>query len=248
MTNGEASVTAASAQQISAAGRFIGVYTGPVETFADIARKPGFWAPLIATILISFAGAEALIHKVGMEQIVRRSIEVSGRAGTMSPEQMQQAVTQGAKFAGIITPIAALIAVPVILLIFAAIGLLILKVIFGSTASFKTAFSVAAHANLPMFLAGILVLLVIFLGDPANMNPQNLAPTNIGFFLSRQSVGGALYSLATSADVFSIWVLGLLGIGFSAAAGGKVKARSVFFAFFILWLIYILLRAGLSLL
>ncbi|MGH9378616.1 MAG: hypothetical protein ACRD1I_07445, partial [Terriglobia bacterium] len=105
-----------------------------------------------------------------------------------------------------------------------------------------------AHANLAMLLAGILTLIMIFFGDPANMNPRNLAPTNIGFFLSSQSVGSALYSLATSVDLFSFWVLGLLGIGFSAATAGKVRPKSMFFAFFVLWLIYILLRAGLSLL
>ncbi|MGH9378816.1 MAG: YIP1 family protein, partial [Terriglobia bacterium] len=216
MTNGEANVMTTGDQQMSAAARFFGVFTEPVKTFTDIARKPGFWAPLIVMILISFGGAEALIHRVGMEQIVRRSIELSGRASTMSPEQMQQAVTQGAKFAGIITPIAALIAVPIVLVIFAALGLLLLKVIFGASTNFKTAFSVAAHANLAMLLAGILTLIMIFFGDPANMNPRNLAPTNIGFFLSSQSVGSALYSLATSVDLFSFWVLGLLGIGFSA--------------------------------
>ncbi|MGH9353407.1 MAG: YIP1 family protein [Terriglobia bacterium] len=248
MTNGEANGVASGNQEMSAAGRFFGVFTEPVKTFADIARKPGFWAPLIAMILMSFAGAETLIHRVGMEQIVRHSIETSGRASTMSPEQMQQAVSQGAKFAGIITPIAALIGIPIMLLILAALGLLILKVVFGSSASFKTAFSVSAHSYLPMFLAGILTLIVIFFGDPANINPQNLTPTNIGFFLSRPSVGGALYSLATSVDVFSFWVLGLLGIGFSASTGRKVKPKSMFFGFFVLWLIYVLLRAGLSLL
>lgn len=248
MTNGEANVMPAGVQEMSAAARFFGVFTEPVKTFADISRKPGFWAPLIAMILISFAGGETLLHRVGADQIVRRSLEASGRASTMSPEQLQGAVTQGAKFVAIITPIGALIAVPIILLIFAAIGLLILKVVFGSSTNFKTAFSVAAHANLPMFIAGILVLIVLFFGDPANMNPQNLAPTNIGFFLSRPAAGGALYSLATSMDVFSFWVLGLLGIGFSATTGRKVKPRSVFFAFLVLWLIYVLLRAGLSLL
>ncbi|HEV2416371.1 MAG TPA: YIP1 family protein [Terriglobia bacterium] len=248
MTNGEANMMTAGVQEMSAAARFFGVFTEPSKTFADIARKPGFWAPLIVLIVFSFVSVETLIHKVGMEQIVRHSIEVSGRASTMSPEQMQTAVSQGAKFAGIITPIAGLIGIPILIFIISAIGLLILKVIFGSTTSFKTAFSVTAHAYLPLVLASILAIIVILFGDPANMNPQNLTPTNIGFFLSRQSAGSALYSLATSIDFFSFWVLGLLGIGFSATTGRKVKPKSMFFAFLVLWAIYVLIRAGLSLL
>lgn|SRR5487761_44826 len=248
MTTGDGNVMLSGNQEMGPAARFFGVFTEPVKTFTDIVRKPGFWAPLIAMILMSFAGAETLIHRVGMEQIVRHSIEMSGRASTMSPEAMQNAVSHGAKLAKIITPIASLIGVPIVLLILAALGLLILRVVFDSSTSLKTAFSVTAHADLPMFLAGIVTLIVIFFGDPANMNPQNLAPTNIGFFLSRQSVGSALYSLATSVDFFSFWVLGLLGIGFSASTGRKVSAKSMFLVFFVLWLIYILLRAGLSLL
>lgn len=247
MSNGNADVMTPGAGQMSATARVFAVFTEPSKTFADIARRPGFWAPLIILIIISFASGEALVRHIGAEQIVRRSIELSGRASTMTPEQMQQAMTQGGKFVGVITPVASLIAVPIGLLIFAAIGLLLLKVVFGSTATFKTAFSVAAHANLPMFIASILTLLIIFFADPASINPQNLVPTNIGFYLSRQSVGGALYSLATSMDVFSFWVMGLLGIGFSAASGGKVRARSMFLGFLILWVIYVLLRAGLSL-
>lgn len=248
MTNGEANVMPAGVQEMSAAARFFGVFTEPSKTFADISRKPGFWAPLIVLILFSFASVETLIHKVGMEQIVRHSIETSGRASTMSPEQMQQAVSAGAKFAGIITPIAGLIGMPILILIVSAIGLLILKVIFGTSTNFKTAFSVTTHAYLPMVLASILTIIVILFGDPVNMNPQNLVPANIGFFLSKQATGSALYSLASSVDFFSFWILGLLGIGFSATTGRKVKPKSVFFAFLVLWAIYVLIRAGLSLL
>lgn len=246
MSNGNTDVMTPGTGQMSATARLFAVFTEPSKTFADIARRPGFWAAMIVMIIISFITGEALVRHIGAAQIVRRSLELSGRAATMSPEQMQQAMTQGGKFVGII-PVFGLVIVPVGLLIFAAIGLLLLKVVFGSNATFKTAFSVAAHANLPMFIASILALLIIFFGDPASINPNNLVPTNIGFFLSRQAVGGALYSLATSMDVFSFWVMGLLGIGFSAASGGKVRARSMFLGFLILWVIYVLLRAGLSL-
>lgn len=247
MSNGNAGVMTQGAGQMSATARLFAVFTEPSKTFADIARRPGFWAAMIIMIIVSFVIGEALVRHIGAGQIVRRSLEMSGRASTMSPDQMQQAMAQGGKFVGIITPVFGIIVVPIMLLIFAAIGLLLLKVVFGSNATFKTAFSVAAHANLPMFIAGILSLVIIFFGDPSSINPQNLVPTNIGFFLSRQAVGGALYSLATSMDVFSFWVMGLLGVGFSAASGGKVRARSMFFGFLVLWLIYVLLRAGLSL-
>ncbi|MGH9406079.1 MAG: YIP1 family protein [Terriglobia bacterium] len=232
---------------ISPAGRFFGVFTEPVKTFADIAQKPGFWAPLIALIVVTFAGSEFLVHKVGMEQIVRRQIEMSGRASTMSAQQLQSAVTEGAKIGGIFASVGPIVGVPIVLIILAAFGLLIMKVVFGLSPNFKTAFSVTAHAYLPMLLGGILSLVVIGFGDPANMNPQNLIPTNIGFFLSQQSTSKALYSLATSVDVLSFWVLALLGIGFAATSLRKARPRTVFFCFLALWVIWVLIKTGFAL-
>ncbi len=227
--------------------RCLGVFLDPVRTFASVVRQPGFWAPLIALVVISFATTQALIRRVGMEQVVRRSLEMSGRASNMTPEQLERAVAVAAKVGSISANIASLIGVPIVLVIIAALGLLIMKVVYGQSPSFKAAFSVAAHADLPMLIAGILTLMVIAFGDPASMNPGNLSPTNIGFFLSPQTTSKAVYSLATSADVFSLWVLGLLGVGFAATSSGKARPRAIFGCFFALWVIWVLIKTGLAL-
>lgn len=247
MANGEAGVTAANAQQISPAGRLIGVFTDPVKTFADIARKPGFWSPMIALIVVTVAATQAVFQKIGIEAIVRHQLEMSGRASNMTPAQMQQAVATGAKFGTIFGNVGSVIGVPIVLLILAVIGLLIMKVVFGSSPSFKAAFSVTAYAYLPRLIDAILVILVALFGDPANINPQNLSPGNLSFFMSQQSTSKALYALGGSIDIFSFWVLGLLGIGFAATASGKARPRSVFFCFLALWIIYVLIKIGLAL-
>ncbi|HEX5484220.1 MAG TPA: YIP1 family protein [Terriglobia bacterium] len=231
--------------EMSSTQRFFGAFMEPASTFASIARKPNFWPPLIALMVIWAAASELMLHVIGMDTIIRRSIELSGRANNMTPEQMQKAIDQGSK-AGAIFAHLSFLGVPIILIVIAAIGMLILKAVFGHPVGFKTAFSVTAYADLPSIIAGILGMIVIGFGDPASFNPRNFIPTNIGFYLSPESVSHPVYSIAMSLDVFSFWFMALLGIGFAAAAGSKVRARSVFFCFLGLWVIWVLIKAGLA--
>lgn len=233
--------------EMSAADRVLGVFTEPVQTFASIARKPDFLAPLIAMMAITIATTEILLNRVGAEQIVRKSLEESGRASTMSPDQLQNAVHGGAAITTIIMHVSGVIGAPIFILIMAVIGMFIMKLVYGRPVGFKTAFSLAAYADLPMFLAGILGILVIAFGDPGSINPRNLTPTNIGFFMDSAAASKALLSIGTSIDFFSFWLMGLLGIAFASTTANKVKPRSVFFCFLGLWVIFVLLRAGLSL-
>ena len=76
--------------------RLMGVFISPGETFEDVARKPGFWAPLIVLVLGSVAVVETMLWKIGAERLTRMGIEQSSRASSMPPEQINQAVSQGA--------------------------------------------------------------------------------------------------------------------------------------------------------
>jgi hypothetical protein len=246
VTNGaEQTIPSQQPVDLSRMQRFFGIFTEPVETFAVIARKPDFWAPLVALIVFVIAITELMLHRISMEEIVRRSIEMSGRANSMTPEQMQKAVEQGAKIGAVFAHLG-FVSLVIVLVIVAALGMLILKLVFGHPVGFKTAFSISAYAFLPTIIGAILGMIVIALGDPASFNPQNIEPTNVGFFLSQQSTSRSLYSIATSIDFFTFWVLGLLGIGFAAATGRKARPRSVFFCFLGLWVIWVLIKAGLA--
>ena len=226
--------------------RFVGVFASPGATFADIGRKPDFVAPLIAAIVSTMAMTETMLGKIGMERIVRMSIEQSGQASSLSPEQIEQRVSQGAKIGAIITHLAGLVGAPIFLLVIAGIGLLITNAIFGAQLNFKTAFSVACYANLVGVVGALMAMVMILLGDPERFNAQNPSPTNLGFFLNRLETSKPLLALASSIDILRLWLMGLLGIGFSEATGRKVKALSVFFSFLGLWAIWVAGRVGLA--
>jgi hypothetical protein len=232
--------------ELGAAQRLGGVFFSPGATFRSIARKPGFWPPVIAFIVVNLAGWAVMIYKVGAAQIASVQLAISGRAA-MTHQQSEAALralekfwTYGPLFGAVVGPF-------IVFLILALLGLAILKAIFGQQLKFKTAYSVVAYAFMPNLLAVLLGMATAAFGDPSAFNATNPAPTNLGFFLSPQSVSHALYTGATSLDILSFWTMVLLGIGFSEAVGRKVSSKGVFLSFFVLWVLLVLIKMGLAL-
>jgi hypothetical protein len=225
--------------------RWLGVYVSPGQTFQDIARQPDFIFPLIASIVSALVFTEVMLGKIGMEQIIRNSIAQSGR--TITAEQVQQAVQAGATIGIVISHVMALVGSPIYLAIVAALALLIINAIYGGAVNFKTAFSVACYTNLVNVLAVLMALPMIWFGAPERFNPNNPMPTNVGFFLSPLETSKGVMAIAGSIDLFSFWFIALLGIGYSAATGGKVKPLSIAGFYFGIWLVLVLGKVGLAL-
>jgi hypothetical protein len=229
--------------------RFIGVFVSPGEAFADIVRKPGWIAPLVLLVIATVAMMETMLAKIGVAAIIRNSIAQSKQGAQMSPDQIQQAVDRGAGITAIIMHVTGFLAVPIVLLIIAGIGMLVVSGIFGGSVRFKTALSVTAYADLVSILGALMGIALILFGDPERFNPQSPLPTNVGFFLDAQSTSKPLMALASSLDVFSLWFMALLGIGFAKAGSSEadrrtLKPMSVFLTFFGLWVILVLIKMG----
>lgn len=224
--------------------RLAGVFVAPSETFEDIVRAPDILAPLALGVIASVAFVEVMLAKIGIERIIRIQLAQSSRASSMTPEQMDQAVSQGAKFGAIFTHIIGVLGPPIFLLIIAAVGLGIVSAIFGAKTKFSTAFSVTCYANLVNLLGAVMGIVFMLFGDPEHFNPNTPVPTSLGFFLDQAHTSKPLFALASSLDLFSLWLMALLGIGFSAVTRRQAKPLSVFFAFFGLWVIVVLAKMG----
>jgi hypothetical protein len=248
MNMGVAGSTVVQQQQpsMSFLSRVVGVFFSPGETFDDIARKPNILAPLIVGILATVAFSEVMLAKIGMERIIRAQLEQSGAAANMTPDQMEQRIAAGVKIGAIFTHLVGLFAVPIVLLIIAAVGLGIVNLIFGAKTRFSTAFSVTCYANMVGVLGTILGIVMMLFGDPEHFNANAPVPTSLGFFLDQAHTSKALFALATSLDLFTFWFMAILGIGFAATTNGKVKSSSVFFTFLAVWALYVLAKVGLA--
>lgn len=246
MDSSTAAGTPEAPASMSFPARFLGVYIEPRETFADIVRRPDILWPLAVTVISGVVFTETMLAKIGMERIIRNQLEQGGQAARMSPEQLEQAVSQGAGIAGIIAHVMGVVAAPIYLLIVAGIGLAILNSFFGAQLKFKTVFSVTCYSQLVGILGVLTGLAVILFGDVERFNAQNPMPTNIGFFLNPLETSKPLLALTSSFDIFTVWGLILLGIGLSEAVGRKVKAVSIFLIYFGLWSVWVLGKVGIA--
>src|SRR4051812_12912919 len=75
---------------MSERARLIGVLFSPGKAFADIARRPRWWIPVILIAIISTIYLTAFTQLVGWESVIRPSIEQLPNAQTMTVQQREQ--------------------------------------------------------------------------------------------------------------------------------------------------------------
>jgi hypothetical protein len=241
--------TAAAAEGtgLSQVERVTNIFTAPSKTFQDIKRgNRSWWMPFIIVSIVGYILFAAVYAKVGMQQVVDNSIRMDPkteeRIQKMPPEQqafsnkISVGVTEGV-FIG--TP-------AIVLLVGAVISLVLwptINFVFAGKATYGSVFTVWVYATLPTIVKTLLGTVVIFAGvAPESFNIKNFAPTNLGAFMNPIEANKALYTLASSLDVVSIWSMVVLSIGLATVAG--VKRNSGYIAVFGWWVITILVSVG----
>ncbi len=230
---------------LSETARLINTFVSPSQTFADIRRNQSWWMPWLLMSVMTVAFMWTLGQKIGFEQVVRNEIAKSSRAAErmerLSPEQRDQGIAMQVKITSYFS-----YATPVMSLIgFAAIaGLLLGSFNFGAGAeiTFKQSMAVVVYAYLPTVLSSGLGIVSLLVGvDPEGFNIRNPVASNPAYFMDATQ-HKFLYGLASSVDVFGLWIVVLLAIGYACVS--KLK-RTVTFSVVLGWyVLYHLLGAG----
>jgi hypothetical protein len=223
------------------------IFSAPSKTFEEIKRgRKSWWMPLVIFAVVGYILFAAVALKIGVQQVVDNQIHLNPaqeeKLAQAPPAQREMAskisvyVTEGV-----------FIASPVLVLASAALLSLglwgTINFGFGGKAKYGSIFAVWMYASLPSIIKSLLGIIAIFAGTaPESFNIKNFAPTNIGAFLNPVETNKALYALASSLDVVTIWTLVLLGIGTAMVAG--VKRGSGYIAVFGWWAIFVLISVG----
>lgn len=219
--------------------RVAGVFGSPGPTFESIARRPGWVLPILISTVLAIAATVAIVPRLDFDSAVREAF--AKRGITATEERIEQTIQVQKKFAGFFAYIWAFAAPAFIALVLATVFLLAFKA-FGWDLAFRQSFGVTSHALLPYI--GTSMLLILFVTRLDLVNPADLggmSHTNLGFLVDRQA-NPVLHSLATSLDVFTLWVLALLVIGYSIAA--KVTRKRAAVLILSLWGLFVLGKAG----
>jgi hypothetical protein len=233
--------------------RLTGTLLSPGETFADVNRKPTWLAPMIIAIVTVLASTLFFSWRVkpDWDQIMRNQItkRVERSGQTLSEEQMQQQVGFAKKIAQF-SPVIGAVFTPIVYVILAGIFALGLMMIQAKT-TFKKIVSVVSWALAATSIVATLVTMAsLMVRDEESLRSLDptqaggIVPSNLAAFLPNET-SAVIKSLAGSIDIFTIWILILLTIGFAAIAGSRKittgKTATVVFGF---WAVFVVIKVG----
>ncbi|HEX3126627.1 MAG TPA: YIP1 family protein [Thermoanaerobaculia bacterium] len=227
----------------SSLGRLLGVLLAPGDTFQSIAGRPTWVLPLLVLVLLGGAVQWLLQTRVDPDELFREQIR---RVGVeLSPQQMEKAQEQQARSG---SPKAKVIfgvlLVAVLNFVVAAMFWMGFR-LFGSEIEYVPALSTTLYGFVPLGLAALLNTVVILARgsvEAAEVLSGGVLPSNLGFFAPEDS-GLVAQGMLQSVDLFSIWTIVLLVIGFRITA--KVSRGTAIGVVLGIWLIGIALKAGL---
>jgi hypothetical protein len=205
---------------LSQAERVVDIFIAPSIAFHDLLRSTSWWLPFLLASLLSFASAYTIDKRVGFSTVVQNVLRDTPaqeeRLASLEPKQ------RNAQLRGMgISYRYATYASPLFILIFSAIGALVLWASFnfglGAKTTYGQMFAVWMYASLPRLATSLILIVTLWFGGNAEgFNLKNPVGTNAAFYL--QNASQWLRTLLTFFDLVGIWTLALLILGTSIVA------------------------------
>lgn len=224
----------------SSFGRLIGVIIAPGKTFRSICERPTWLVAFLVVVLSPVIPAIIAMPKMDWEGITRAQLE---RADVQLPQDQLEKRIEITEKVGPYFAYAAPI--------FFGIGLLLFALVFwgaftlaGGELGFKRSLAVVSHGMVPVVVSTILSIPIILGIDKigADVAEQgSYLKSNLAAF-APEGANAVVINLLSHLDVFSLWTLVLLIIGFAYCA--KVKQSTSAITVILLWLVYIGIGVG----
>ena len=228
---------------ISHFGRIIGVFFSPKQTFARIAERPSWVAPLLLMVVLATAVGSLLNTKMNWNEYIRHKAEENSRFAQLSEEEKDRAVASQVKFWSGFSYVIGVVAIPLSALTFALIYWGAFNLFCGAGLGYATSFGITTHAFLPTVISSILALIILPLKSYGDVDPESIVATSLHAFLP-EDAPKPLAALGNSLELFWIWVLVLVAIGFAAARPKKIKLGTSLGIVFGLWAVWVLAKVA----
>ncbi len=215
--------------------KILNIFFEPKSVFQNLKIKPTWLVPLLIVAFLGI-GYFHYTYPFIMDQQVEKI-----RDNERIPEQQKEMIIEKMKerdhpplwqlgFA----PAGTLVSFVVV----AAVLFFVFNVLLGGDSSYRRVFSVYAYSALIAIPAMVVKFPLIMAKD--NLNVQ----TSLALFLSPEAKDTFLYNLFSSFDIFTIWQVILVSMGMGVLY--KFSTKKAFTTVVILWIIWILLKSGLS--
>jgi hypothetical protein len=225
---------------LSQVERVVDTFVAPTKTFKDILRNTSWWLPFVLAVLVSLGVTFAIDRQVGFERVVENIVQSSPKQSeqlaSLTPEQREarvKAMAKGYRYTSYASPI--------FILVFTALGALVLWGSFnfglGAQTTFRQMFCLWMYCSLPRLLGGLLTVVILYFGgDAESFDFKNPVGTNIGYYLA--DVPAWLKTGLGFFDVIGLWTLLLLVIGTAVVAKvSRGRAAAVVVGWWVLILV-----------
>lgn len=221
--------------------RIAGVFFAPVETFADIARKPDIVVPLLLIIIISYIGTVLVMPHLDLDAMIAQQAEMMKKQnpnlGDNDIERMGRITKSMTKVMGYIGPMLIIVGYLIIaLVVWGACRMM------GGQGDFKQAFSATLYAHFPRVVLGIITAIVVMARGMVDPMTMATVVKSSPAFLVDMKTNPVLFALLGSLEIFQIWTVILLIIGFAALSKlSKAKTAAIVIS---LWVVMLVVKIG----
>jgi hypothetical protein len=221
----------------------IDLYFSPREAFTRIVRSPRILVPLVVYALLVLGFTGVWMSKMDPHEFMKAQIEESPRADQMTAEQKEQIVDQQAKFMPIFGWVVGPVFITLMLLVIAGSLMFVFRFFYAGEVGFRQALAIVVWVFLAVSIISIPVTLtVLSLKGDWNVDPNQAVQANLGLLLDKSTAAKPLWALFSSIDVFVLWMIFLLAVGFGVAS--RKPTSSALWGVAIPWAIIVLCKIG----
>ena len=200
--------TVEESKPLNAFQRFTGVFTAPLKTFQEVAARPDWIAPLLILVLVSVVLTQLMMPAIMSD--ASRNIDKLVESGTIPQDQADRAMEASQGFTRNFAPVMGGISVIVIALLASGVLLFVGNVIMAGKANFRQIFSL-------YLWTGMVDLIGTILRAPLALKQNTmLIFFSPAAFFAEEARDTALFKITSFLDVFVLWRVILIAIGFMA--------------------------------
>jgi hypothetical protein len=225
--------------------RVFSVLFAPKPTFESIVRRPTWIVPVILGCVFFLAVVAVFTQRGGWPSFFEKQNATNSRLQKMSAEDRERTMNAQIKFAPTFGYVEGVIIPPIAALLVAAVLMLVFHLSGATKVDFKTSLAIVSYAWVPWLIHGVLSILILLLKDPSTVDLQNIVASNPGALLS-DDASKWLVSLLGSFDIFAIWTLILLAIGYNATNPKKLSFGKALVLVVIPWIFFVAIKVGLT--
>jgi hypothetical protein len=225
--------------ETGALGRMTGVIVSPARTFAEIARRPTWLVPFLTVCVLSGVVSGLIAQKTDWRSFFERQMSKNARLDQMPQDQKDRMLESQVKYAPTVAIVFGVIFTPIFVLLVTLVYWGAFNLFTGAALGFNTTFGVVSHAFVPLIVSSLLAILILLIKPRGDVDPEHFLASNVAAFLPDNSPKW-LEALGQSLELFWIWTLALVAIGFSAANPKKIKPAGAFLTTFGIWSVWVL--------